>query len=387
MRPVLWSLILLTTLLAGCASQPTSNTRSDSTSRFDLNSFEGFSQALEQSMIAKDTSLFLDSLDSQQFAKRSLGSLKLKGIKDSSLKKYARSMNKLLQSRFKNAFSAVKSASFVRLVPKSGNKPDEAVALMRIEPKDGGISYWEVYLRRSKGGVTVIDWLNYSIGELASTAIADFTLNLGSAVKESDSADAKSIKAFLATAASRDPQKSLEAYEQLPTGFKHGALVTYSHIQTANKVSADAYQTALSELESRHKNDDTYALLLVDFYLIIKDYDKAHQALSTMASLVGEDAGLDSLHAGIAVQSKEYIRALAYARDGINRERTYENNYWVSLDALVFSENYADAVLVLDILGEGFGYTFNSNKMATLEEYKAFTQSAPYKDWYTALSN
>ena len=62
--------------------------------------------------------------------------------------------------------------------------------------------------------------------------------------------------------------------------------------------------------------------------------------------------------AGTAVMEPRVVRPV-FARDGINREPSYEDNYWVLLDALVFSENYTDAVLVLNILEEGFNYRFD----------------------------
>jgi predicted Zn-dependent protease len=153
------------------------------------------------------------------------------------------------------------------------------------------------------------------------------------------------------------------------------------------KVSEEAYRNALSELAPLYQKNDNYALMLVDYYVFNEEYDKAHQAIDTVATTIGQDAGLDSLHAGIALQNNNYERAIAYARDGIEREAAYEDNYWVLLDALVYSENYADAVLVLSILEQGFNYRFDARQMATLEGYEGFSRSEAFSGWQSASAH
>jgi thioredoxin-like negative regulator of GroEL len=161
----------------------------------------------------------------------------------------------------------------------------------------------------------------------------------------------------------------------------------FAHAQTAMKVSQDAYHDALAELAPLYREKHDYALMLVDYYLFNEDYDKAQQALDMVAESIGQDAGLDSLHAGIALQDHAYQRAIAYARDGIQRDATYEDNYWVLLDALVYSRNYADAVLVLNILEQGFDYRFDTRQMATLEGYEEFSRSDAFNSWRTASAH
>jgi hypothetical protein len=127
--------------------------------------------------------------------------------------------------------------------------------------------------------------------------------------------------------------------------------------------------------------------MLVDYYVLNEEYEKAHQAIDSVAAKIGPDAGLDNLHANIALQTGDYKRTIGYARDGINREASYEDNYWVLLDALVFSQNYADAVLVLNILEEGFNYRFDARQMATLEGYEDFSRSEAFNGWQTASAH
>ena len=57
------------------------------------------------------------------------------------------------------------------------------------------------------------------------------------------------------------------------------------------------------------------------------------------------------------------------------------------LDALVYSRNYADAVLVLNILEQGFDYRFDTRQMATLEGYEEFSRSDAFNSWRTASAH
>jgi hypothetical protein len=272
-------------------------------------------------------------------------------------------------------------------MPGETSGPDEAVSLVRIRPEDGGINYWKVYLHRVNGRVSIVDWFSYSLGDLASRSLGSFVLQAGLAAMKPDMPGADAIKAYLAAAQSKDPRKQLDAYEQLPAQLKRNSLLMFAHAQTAMKVSDEEYRNALFELAPLYREKDDYALMLVDYYLFNEDYDRAQQALDTVAENIGQDAGLDSLHAGIALQNQRYNRAIAYARDGIQRDASYEDNYWVLLDALVYSHNYADAVLVLNILEQGFDYRFDSRQMATLEGYEDFSRSDAFNSWRSASAH
>ena len=393
MRASALCLMLLVSLLAGCAGQPPrtatpgDSANADTRSDADLGSFEGFSQALEQSLKEKDSSLFAERVDTHAFARRSLASLGLKAVKTSTVNTYADVLRKALKSRFQENFAQVKSARFIRLMPGETSGPDEAVSLVRIRPEDGGINYWKVYLHRVNGRVSIVDWFSYSLGDLASRSLGSFVLQAGLAAMKPDMPGADAIKAYLAAAQSKDPRKQLDAYEQLPAPLKKNSLLMFAHAQTAMKVSDEEYRNALSELAPLYREKDDYALMLVDYYLFNEDYDSAQQALDTVAENIGQDAGLDSLHAGIALQNQRYNRAIAYARDGIQRDASYEDNYWVLLDALVYSHNYADAVLVLNILEQGFDYRFDSRQMATLEGYEDFSRSDAFNSWRSASAH
>jgi tetratricopeptide (TPR) repeat protein len=389
MKFTLWPLILLVSLLAGCAGQPTGNSANSTftpAANLDLDSYEGFSEALEQSMAAGDSSLFIDRLDTYQFARHSLSSMGLGAANRSTTRKYAGTLQKIVNQRFGEIFSGVESARFLRLLPVEPAHPEATVALIRLTPEDGGISYWKVYLQKTKGRVSIIDWLNYSLGDTASHAIGDFALQVGTAIKSPESKDSKAVMAYLDAAQNNDLEKLVGAYDQLPTSLKTNALLMNSYQEAAGQVSEEANKAARSRLAPAYRKKDTYALLLVDYYIETEDYQKAHHAVDKAVTLLGADAGLDSLHAGISLTAGDYKQTIAYARDGIERERSYLGNYWTLLDALVYTKNYADAVMVLDIIEDGFGYEFDAQLLAEVEGYEMFTRSSQFKGWKSASS-
>ena len=57
------------------------------------------------------------------------------------------------------------------------------------------------------------------------------------------------------------------------------------------------------------------------------------------------------------------------------------------LDALVYPENYDAAVLVPNILEEGFNYRFDAQQMARLQGYQDFSRSEAFKGWQSAAAN
>jgi tetratricopeptide (TPR) repeat protein len=379
------SVLLLVALLSGCASQHPKIDQSWRASA-DLNSFEGFGKALENSITAGDSSLFVDHLDSHQFAWRSLSSLGLTSSKDDTINTYASLMDEAVKQRFNETFTSVESARFVRLMPEDQSS-DETVALIRMDPKEGGINYWKVYLKRRQGHIAIIDWFSYSLGDLASRSLGRFILYAGVAALRPDMNGSPEIMAYLSAAQSNDPEKILATYKQLPVNMQSNSLLMQQQVLAAQKISDEVYRAVLSRLAPTYEKNDDYALLLVDYYIYNNEHEQAHRAIDRAAATIGQDAGLDSLHAGIAVQTGDYKRAIAYARDGINREPAYEDNYWTLLDALVYSNNYTEAVLVLNILEEGFDYRFDAHQLATLEGYQDFANSDVFRSWQTAALN
>jgi len=244
-----------------------------------------------------------------------------------------------------------------------------------------------VHLQRIDAEVRIVDWFSYSLGDLASRSLGRFVLQVGAAALKPASPGAAAIKAYLAAAQSKDPHKQLAAYDALPVSMQTNSLLMFANVQAAQKISDEAYHSMLAKLAPIYKKSDNYALMLVDYYLINDDYEKAQQAIDTVANKIGQDAGLDSLHASIALQTNDYPLAIAYARDGISREAAYEDNYWVLLDALVYSQKYTDAVLVLNILEQGFHYQFDAQQMAALEGYQAFSNSEDFRGWQSAASH
>jgi hypothetical protein len=384
MRSIILPLVLLMSLLAGCASQPGKPVPAVSSADYDVASFAGFGEALEASMNAQDTSLFVEHLDSHRFAQRSLKSLGLTAVREKVVDNYARIMGKALKSRFKETFADVESARFIRLLPDEVDGADAAVALIRISPQDGGINYWKVYMERVDGQVHVVDWFSYTLGDLASRSLGTFVLQVGAAMLKPESANALAVKAYLAAAKSGDPQKLIDSYSELPAKFRNNSLLMFSYLQASKRISEESYTAALQRLSPVYARNDDYAMLLMDYYLYTGQYPQAHKEIDKVAGRIGDDAGLDSLHAGIALADKHYDKSIAYAREGIRREADYEGNYWILLDALVFSKNYDDAVLVLNILEEGFHYQFDMDQLAKLDGYAVFAQSEAFQGWRTA---
>ncbi len=389
MKYTLWPVILLVSLLAGCAGQPTSNTTNavfTPSANLDLDSYEGFSEALAESMAAGDSSLFIDRLDTYKFARHSLSSLGLGAAGRSTTRKYAGTLQQIVNQRFGNIFTGVESARFLRSLPVEPAHPEATVALIRLTPEEGGISYWKVYLQQDNGRISVVDWLNYSLGDTASHAIGDFSLQVGTAINEPDTEDARAIKAYLAAVQSDDPNQLVSAYDQLPATLKTNALLMNSYQEAAGQISEKALKVARDKLAPAYRKKDSYALLLVDYYIETEQYEKAHHAVDKAVGLLGADAGMDHLHAGIALTAGDYKQSIAYARDGIEREAAYLGNYWTLLDALVFTKNYADAVMVLDIIEDGFGYEFDPKLLAEVEGYELFARSSQFKGWKSASS-
>ncbi|MEE9303370.1 MAG: hypothetical protein V3U84_06255 [Thiotrichaceae bacterium] len=383
MRVMVLTLMLVLSLLAGCANQPSKKSDVVVDQIRTFSTFDGFSKALGRSFSSDDSSFFIDHLDMRQFTQRSLASLGMYGMREKTIARYMPALKKTMSNVFKETVKEVSSARYVRRLTEENSSQDEAVCLIRLEI-DGGLDYWKVHLRRVNGQIKIIDWFNYTLGDLASHSLGSYLLQVHLASTQPKSPDLVAINGYVTAVKSMDPQNVLDAYDQLPTLLKRNSLMMANRVQSAIKVSEKVYYAVLTDHAPLYQKQDNYALLLVDHYLFTEQYKKAHQAIDTVTSQIGNDAGLDSLHAMVAHAAGDYKKAIGFARDGIRREASYETNYLVLLDALVFSKYYSDAVLVLNILQEGFDYLFDAKQLSEIEGYQNFSRSDAFRDWRAA---
>jgi hypothetical protein len=269
----------------------------------------------------------------------------------------------------------------------------EQRALIRVNMGDRGLSYLDFILGKDEHGtVKIIDWHDYAQGQLYSDSLRQALvlmlpqdemlmrklLNV-SAVNE------KAVRQFSELsrlARGKKYEQWLEKYKELPDKLKYSriVLVTRALITSAMEYSNE-YRLALKDVKRYIGDDPALSLLLVDHYLLEKDFKAAHRALDRLSDFTGGDAAIDFLKANICLAEKHYHQSTKYAQTAIRQDSNFEDAYLTLLVASVYSRQYEITVNTLDHLEFNFGYEFEPDEIARLSGYEEFSRSLIFAAW------
>jgi hypothetical protein len=121
--------------------------------------------------------------------------------------------------------------------------------------------------------------------------------------------------------------------------------------------------------------------MLIDHYLLERDYKAAHRALARLNEYTGGDAAVDFLKANICLTEKNYSQSLRYAQIAVKKDANFEDAYLTLLVASLYSKQYEIAVQTIDRLEYNFGYIFDPDEIGGLDGYEEFSKSLVFAAW------
>jgi tetratricopeptide (TPR) repeat protein len=96
----------------------------------------------------------------------------------------------------------------------------------------------------------------------------------------------KTIKALIAQ---RDFIKAREYYDEMPDDLKKQKLFQMIHIQIGSGLGDERYGEAMNEYRALFPNDPNMYLMMIDAYVLDKDYPKALAAVNKLDSFINKD--------------------------------------------------------------------------------------------------
>lgn len=267
------------------------------------------------------------------------------------------------------------------------------LALIRLDYGDSGTGYMDMHLKRmSDGQVQIVDWYDYSTGQLYSQSLRQIialmsptptvlgkVFDLMSNRKDSIDAVVKLVKLGGEDKHEQTARKFLAMDEDL----RRNRMLNIIAVQAANTSgNEELYRKTLANLDRYYRADPSMAFLLLDFYFLEGQYDQALSALDTVQASFGvEDASLFVFKANALSAGGRHKVAAQQAMRAIEIEPEYELGYWSLLSALVLGESFAQAVPVAKALEEKFDYDMGPESLGAHETYAAFVASGEYKRW------
>lgn len=350
-------------------------------------------EAITQGLTERDTSLFDSAIDADTILTSAMEPLILDPQFKSS---FSTELKKALQTQLgAKVVAAMPEGAYAKLL-RVKREGDVVKALIRLDYGDNGTAYMDLHLkRRGKDGVRIVDWFNYSTGELYTTSLSSI-INLASPTptllgkifdKVTDNEQNRKEMAEMFNAQKRgESQKVIEIFFSLDADLQKSRVLNIIALQAASASNNNRlYKKVLQVLDQNHGDDPGLALMLIDYHYMNKNFDKVIASLKSLEQAFGvEDAALKSLMANSYIEKGDIDGGLRLAKASVELEPEYENGYWSLMLAQASAKQYAEAVETGKVLEQRFFYELSAENMQNNEYYADFINSPEYRQWHSS---
>ncbi len=266
--------------------------------------------------------------------------------------------------------------------------------LLRIDFGDAGLNYLFFYVVEDGDTVKFADiflgntgqWLTDRIG-----AIGQLVVNPNQTILDrlfgADGYDPKLVLSTISEVGelyrSGEFEKAYRAINRLPDVVRNNKAIVDISIQLSQGISESVYDDELRRLAKYHSEDPAAVFMLIDYYILVEEYERGDKAIDTLMGEYGEDGILYMLKASFRLLDEDQAGVAQYTTKGIEVEPDYENNYWLKFEAHVQLEQFSEAVDTLKLLEERFDYYFTVDNFSE-DSYQKFANSNAYRSWFNA---
>jgi len=175
----------------------------------------------------------------------------------------------------------------------------------------GGINYHDYELVNTPDGIKAADVYIYLSGENLSKTMAETMMMMSEDYKDMSKEDLEkfqSLKKIRKLIANNEFEKANEYYEELPQKLKDQKLLQVTHVQIASGLGNEFYERAMEDFLKKYPKEPNMQLMMIDRYILKKEYPKAMECINTVDSMINKDPFLD------------YFRAILLKMEGSNQE-------------------------------------------------------------------
>jgi hypothetical protein len=228
------------------------------------------------------------------------------------------------------------SYSLVHQYEKDGHQH----LLFRIFEASSAVNYHDFELVKTDSGIKAIDVYIYLSGQTLSKSIAQSILLMTDKVADmnpDDQAKVEHMRRINELIQSGNTRDAGQYYDQLPESLKKEKIFQLIHLRIEQNINDTAYLVALNEYKANFPKDPNLGLIMLDAYIMQKDYTSALGSVNSLDSALHRDPFLD------------YFRGLIYklqqepAQSRVCLERLHRNLPRFGKGTVELLANYADA--------------------------------------------
>ena len=333
--------------------------------------------------------LFASSIDKEDFLDRIYG---LRLIDQRLKRQFNEQMEFQFESLLQDGFSASKGDVKATLlgVESSG---DRGRALVRYDLPDLQFSYHDYELRLDEDNkVFIVDWIDYLQGERFTDAVGNSLVMAAPSeaatrklidiqrVKESDLFQ---LRELLKAGRDRQTARYAEIYADLDESLRRQRVVVLQNVLLSRAVNNRRYlRESLVVMAEYFPEEPLYSLMLLDYYVPTRQYDKAFDGLRRTYDEFGfDDAAMEARISAIALAMGNADDAVVYAERANLFEPGLELGWWSALRARVATEDFPGAVAALQQLEEQHGHTLGTAELERDKSFAALLASTEFQAW------
>lgn len=269
-------------------------------------------------------------------------------------------------------------------------KGDGWEVLFRLNSEDGLNYHAFQVVKQSSERVRAIDLYIFSTGEDFSKSIRRLILPVVAQQSKSwleklttDETDmVKHMKDFQQLGdciRTEQYQRALDIAARLPESLRQQKVILLMRYQAAQNVSERELQNVIAEFQRLYPNDASLDLILIDGYLLKKEYDKALASVDRLDKSVGGDSFLNVIRANILGEQGMLTEAIAAANAAIEGNPDMQECYLTLVGLHLLSKDHARTVEALNLLEQRFEMQYND--LRQVPEYADFVQSPEGQQW------
>jgi tetratricopeptide (TPR) repeat protein len=194
---------------------------------------------------------------------------------------------------------------------------------------DGMINYHDYELKRTGGQPKVTDIYIYMSGENLSETLKTLFVQFKDEFKEPSNSESagwiKKMPDIRSLITKGKHQEALDIYNSMPEKIKMGRLFQIVHVEICSGLTDEEYNKAITDYERLYPNEPNMQLLLIDGYILRKDYDKALNAVNELDKMIDKDPLLDFHRAMCYTLMKDDVKRVECLERLIKNLPDFEN--------------------------------------------------------------
>ena len=316
----------------------------------------------------------------------------------------ARLIDANVKKSFSSDFDASINAMFAASFPESKTdilasvidfqlQGDRGRAVVRFSASGYRYSYhvYELALD-GKGRLSIVDWIDYYQGgrfsEQAGTALVMAMPSKPATRKllqRSDLPDRDAFQVSELLKAYRDNNRPrfFQIYDELDPELQREKVIARLNLQIAMRARDRArIAGGLNSVLTAFPGDATQSLRLVEFYISVRRYKDAIDALMLLETDLGaSDGAIESLKAMAALADGNIEDAETYATQATELEPALEVAWWSLLRVRTRAGDYAGATEALTRLEDDFGENLDAQTLGKDRFLKILADKPEYVAW------